>query len=161
MVSLLPILAKIFEKVLAHQIFPFPNDVLSPHLSAFRRGYSCQDALLGLFEHWRKDLLVKKKIGAPLRRSTACLTSCWCQSWKPMVFSQNLLNLFYPIFPTDNSMSVSAESAVHGKPPAKESHKDLFSVLCFSMFLLMIYFILSKLSCLQIMQMITLFTMRI
>ena len=40
----------------------------------------------------------------------------------------------------------------------KEFHKDLFSALCFSMFfLLMIYFIVLKLSCLQIMQMITLF----
>ena len=63
---------------------------------------------------------------------------------EPMVFSQNLLNLFYPIIPTDNSVSVSAKSADHGKPPAKESHKDLFSVLCFTIFLLMIYFILSK-----------------
>ena len=45
----------------------------------------------------------------------------------------------------DSSVSVSAKSAAHRKPPAKE-----FSVLCFSMFLLMIYFILSKLSCLQI-----------
>ena len=65
-ISLLPILAKIFGKVLAHQISPFLNDVLSPHLSAFRRGNSRQDALLGLLEHWRKKLLVKKKIGALL-----------------------------------------------------------------------------------------------
>ena len=36
--SLLPILAKIFDKVLAHQIYPFLIDVVSPHLSAFRRG---------------------------------------------------------------------------------------------------------------------------
>ena len=64
--SLLPILAKIFEKILAHQISPLLNDVLSPHLSAFRRNYSCQDALLGLLKHWRKDLLAKKKIGALL-----------------------------------------------------------------------------------------------
>ena len=65
-ISLLPILAKIFEKVLAHQITPFFDSVLSPHLSAFRRGYSCQDALLGLLESWRKDLLAHKKIGALL-----------------------------------------------------------------------------------------------
>ena len=31
---------------------------------------------------------------------------------------------------------------VHGKPAAKEFHKDLFSVLCFSMFFSRIYFIL-------------------
>ena len=38
-VSILPILAKVFEKVLAHQITPFLNIVFSCHLSAFRQGY--------------------------------------------------------------------------------------------------------------------------
>ena len=65
-ISLIPILSKIFEKVLAHQIYPFLNNVFSPHLSAFRRGYSCYDAFLSLLEHWRKDLLAKKKIGVLL-----------------------------------------------------------------------------------------------
>ena len=35
-VSILPIFAKAFEKVLAHQITPFLNIVFSCHLSAFR-----------------------------------------------------------------------------------------------------------------------------
>ena len=82
-ISLLPILAKIFEKVLAHQISPFLNDVLSPHLSPFRRGYSRQDALLCLLEHWRKDLLAKKKIGVRLYASRAAgvkAGSLWCSA---------------------------------------------------------------------------------
>ena len=49
-VSILPILAKVFEKVLAHQITPFLNTVFSCHLSAFRQGYGCQDTLLHLLE---------------------------------------------------------------------------------------------------------------
>ena len=32
----------------------------------FVEANSCQDALLGLLEHWLKDLLAKKKIGALL-----------------------------------------------------------------------------------------------
>ena len=36
-----------------------------------------------------------------------------------MVLSQNLLNVFYPISPTDNSVSVLAKSAVHGKLTSK------------------------------------------
>ena len=83
-ISLLPILTKIFEKVLAHQISPFLNDVLSPHLSAFRRGYSCQDALLGLLEHWCKDCLAKKKIGAliiDLSKAFDCMPhELWCSA---------------------------------------------------------------------------------
>ena len=64
--SILPILAKVFEQVLAHQITPFLNTVFSCHLSAFRQRYGCQDTLLTLIENWRKDLLKKHKIGALL-----------------------------------------------------------------------------------------------
>ena len=59
-------MAKVFEKVLAHQITPFLNIVFSCHLSAFRQGYGCQDTLLTLIENWRKDLLKNNKIGALL-----------------------------------------------------------------------------------------------
>ena len=65
-VSILPILAKVFEKVLAHQITPFLNTVFSCHLSAFRQGYGCQDTLLTLIDNRRKDLLKNNKIGALL-----------------------------------------------------------------------------------------------
>ena len=57
-VSILPILAKVFEKVLGHQITPFLNIVFSCHLSAFRQGYGCQDTLLTLIENWPKDLFL-------------------------------------------------------------------------------------------------------
>ena len=67
-VSILPILTKVFEKVLFHQISitPFLNIVFSCHLSAFSQGYGCQDTLLTLIENWRKDLLKNNKIGALL-----------------------------------------------------------------------------------------------
>ena len=65
-VSILTILAKVFEKFLAHQITPFLNIVFSCHLSAFRQGYCWQDTLLTLIENWRKDLLKNNKIGALL-----------------------------------------------------------------------------------------------
>ena len=65
-VSVLTTLSKVFEKILAGQITPFLDSVLSPHLSAFRKGYSCQDALLHLLETWRKELLGRKKVGAVL-----------------------------------------------------------------------------------------------
>ena len=65
-VSILPTFSKIFEKVLENQMVPFLNKVLSPNLSAFRRGYSCQDTLLMLTEQWRNDLRQGKIIGALL-----------------------------------------------------------------------------------------------
>ena len=65
-VSILPILAQVFEKVLAHQITPFLHTVFSCHLSAFKQGYGCQDTLLTLINNWLKDLLKNNKIGALL-----------------------------------------------------------------------------------------------
>ena len=71
---ILPILAKVFEKVVAHQITPFLNTVFSCHLAPLRQGYGCQDTLLTLIENWRKDLL--KKTGAilmDLRTALDCM----------------------------------------------------------------------------------------
>ena len=65
-VRTLPILAKGFEKVIAHQITPFLNTVISCHLSAFRQGYGCQNTLLTLIENWREDHLQNKQFGAML-----------------------------------------------------------------------------------------------
>jgi hypothetical protein len=65
-VSILPTLSKIFEKVLASQITNFFKDTFSPHLSAFRSGYSCQHALLDIMEKWKLELRQGKIIGSLL-----------------------------------------------------------------------------------------------
>ena len=65
-VSILTAFSKIHEKAIENQMVPYLNKTLSPHLSAFRRGYSCQDTLLSLIESWRNDLRANKKVGALL-----------------------------------------------------------------------------------------------
>ena len=65
-VSILPILARVFEKFISDQITPFLNTVFSCHLSAFRQGYGCHDTLLILIENWRKYSLKNNTIGAIL-----------------------------------------------------------------------------------------------
>jgi hypothetical protein len=65
-VSILTTFSKIFEKALENQLTPFLNKTLSPKLSAFRRGYSCQDTLLSLMESWHADLRQGNKVGALL-----------------------------------------------------------------------------------------------
>ena len=37
---------KVFEKCLEHQLIQYFNPILSPSLSAYRRGYSCESVLL-------------------------------------------------------------------------------------------------------------------
>ena len=54
-ISLLPIISKIFERVLFEQIEKFSEKILSPKLCSFRKGHSTQHALLNLLKNWQKN----------------------------------------------------------------------------------------------------------
>ena len=47
---------KVFEKCLARQPSDYFRPILSPFLSAERRGYSCEAVLQRLIEDWRNTL---------------------------------------------------------------------------------------------------------
>ena len=55
-ISLLPIISKIFERVLFEQIEKFSEKMLSPKLCGFRKGHSTQHAFLNLLKNWQKAL---------------------------------------------------------------------------------------------------------
>ena len=55
-VNLLPVLSKIFEKLLYKQMFEFMENLFHRYLSGFRKGHSCQDILVRMIEDWRKSL---------------------------------------------------------------------------------------------------------
>ena len=55
-VSKLPNLSKVFERIMYDQIADFMTEKVSPILSGFRKGYSCQHALLSLVSSIRKSL---------------------------------------------------------------------------------------------------------
>ena len=55
-ISLLPIISKIFERILFEQIEKFSKKILSPKLCCFRKGHSTQHALLNLLKNWQKTL---------------------------------------------------------------------------------------------------------
>ena len=65
-ISLLPIISKIFERVLFEQIEKFSEKILSPKLSGFRKGHSTQHALLNLLKNWQKTLDKSGVIGTVL-----------------------------------------------------------------------------------------------
>ena len=52
-VTVLPCLNNIFERLLSVQIQDFILGLLSDFVSAYRKGYSCETALLKLTEDWR------------------------------------------------------------------------------------------------------------
>ena len=47
-ISLLPVISKLFERLIIKQIKPFVDSFLSKLLCGFRKGYSCQYALLNM-----------------------------------------------------------------------------------------------------------------
>ena len=55
-VNILIVTSKIFERIMADQLMSYFDSLLSTHLSAYRKGYSCQHAILQLMEYWRKAL---------------------------------------------------------------------------------------------------------
>ena len=55
-VSLLPIMSKVFERVIYTQLMSHFNKKFNPFLSAFRPGYGCNTTLLKIIEDWKESL---------------------------------------------------------------------------------------------------------
>ena len=65
-VSILPVVSKIFERIIQKEINDFIVSFLSPYLSGYRKGFNTQHAWLTLVENWRKSLDKKGFCGAIL-----------------------------------------------------------------------------------------------
>ena len=65
-VSILPVISKIFEKLLCNQITPFMDQFLSNYQCGFRKGFNAQHCLLAMLEKWKKAIDTKKVFGALL-----------------------------------------------------------------------------------------------
>ena len=55
-VSILPTVTKIFERIMQKQMNTFVENILSPFLCGYRKGYNSQYALLAMIEHWKMSL---------------------------------------------------------------------------------------------------------
>ena len=66
LISLLPTISKVFERILYDQLNDHFQDLFSPLLCGFRKGHSTQHALLKLLLEWQKTLDSKGTIGAIL-----------------------------------------------------------------------------------------------
>ena len=62
-ISILPSTSKVFERLMSDQIISFVNNIISPYLCGFRKGYNPQHALLRLLNNLNKSLDQKKKVG--------------------------------------------------------------------------------------------------
>ena len=59
-VSILPVISKIFEKLLCNQITPFMDQFLSNYQCGFRKEFNAQHCLLAILEKWKKAFDTKK-----------------------------------------------------------------------------------------------------
>ena len=65
-VSILPVIFKIFEKLLCKKITIFMDPLLSKYQCGFRKGYSAQHCLLAMLEKWKNAVDKGKIFGALL-----------------------------------------------------------------------------------------------
>ena len=65
-VSVLPTISKFVDRAIFDQLTDFFNFHFYPSLSAFRKGFGCQTALLKIIEDWKKALDENKYIAAIL-----------------------------------------------------------------------------------------------
>ena len=55
-VSILPVVSKVFERIMQNQMRVYVEKYLSPFLCGFRKGYNTQYALTAMIEKWKKHL---------------------------------------------------------------------------------------------------------
>ena len=55
-ISVLPVVSKLFERLMQNQMTEHINKFLSPYLCGYRKGYSAQQALVSLIEKWKIEL---------------------------------------------------------------------------------------------------------
>ena len=58
-VSVLPVLSKIFERIMRKQVTLFTEKLLSPYRCGYRKGFSTQQALISLSKHGKKNRIKK------------------------------------------------------------------------------------------------------
>ena len=66
LVSVLPVVAKVFERLIHKQLYTFLqfNNILEPNQFGFRPGHSTQDVLVNMVDGWRKAMDEDEVVGA-------------------------------------------------------------------------------------------------
>ena len=62
-ISILPVLSKIYERIMQKQINTFIEKYISHYMCGIRKGYNPQHALLTLIEYWKKSLDISEYSG--------------------------------------------------------------------------------------------------
>ena len=76
-VSVLPVVVKVFEKLVHHQVYSYlqENNILHPMQFGFRPGHTTQDVLVSMVDEWRKALDEDKLVGSIMLYLSKVLTT--------------------------------------------------------------------------------------
>ena len=91
--------SKIFERYNLNSMLKHTNQILSKHITAYRKGHSCQHVLLKLTEDWRKHIDENKIVGGllmDLSKAFDCLPhELLIAKLEAYGFDKRTLNMFY------------------------------------------------------------------
>ena len=72
-VSVLPVVSKVYERIMKKQILGYIDKHLSPHLCGYRKGYSTQTTLKSMLEKWKFSIDNKNFAGGVLMNLSKAL----------------------------------------------------------------------------------------
>ena len=134
-VSILPVISKIFERIIFDQISSYIDSCLSPFLSGLRQGFSTQHCLVVMLERWRNALDNNNKAGAvltDLSKAFNCINhDLLIAKLNVYGLDMNPLHISTVIFQRENKELKSIILSVHGHISILEFHKDQFLGPCF------------------------------
>ena len=129
-VSVLPVLSKVFERLMQKQINSLITDYLSDFLCGYRQGFSTHHALIKLVESWRQSLDSRGYSGAVVMDLSKAFDTInhelLIAKLHAYGFNKESLTLILDIFLIDGEERRSVIISVIGLNSSRVFHKVLF-----------------------------------
>ena len=139
-VSILPVISKVYERLLFYQINDFLDSKLSQYQCGFRKGYSSQYCLILMLEKWKQCIDKGGSSGAlllDLSKSFDCLShDLLIAKLKPYGFSYEALKLIYCYLSTTSPrVGINSHYSAWSEIISGVPHGSVLGLLRFNVYL--------------------------